>query len=512
MQDYETAEPREEENATEAAKIPPGPLIAAEEYAALNNILHGCKTKLWNLVQQRLPGPEIIGESVDKNLRPLLDKDVILSIQLIHFEDLIRAALLYNIGSTSSILENNLAIEMGLRSRHTRQIVILTGKDPEVMELTYYCFTLNVEGTKRQCIMLGLDGITNAPGEHDVSAAYAVFPHVAKGELERPAGRVRMLIGQYHADLLPSSTPEDCVDCLRFWSTRFGSGRVLTGFHPAFKFANQVKNDQVNNLLQATFTPVSSQQFPNFYEAEARKKNLVMDTHIMIAKSRVCPKFDMATPGSELSDLIVATRIDDKILDALHSRPIRFIIMITPRSELSGQIIANRVAVKILDGLHSRPVGDTIMGAQIVVAGKIEVARMSMVEQSYLHGIVRNVKVISLPKRARNGARKYTPSAVFFSSLSRYRSTCPPPTRSFTSVKTASGSPRSSNQAASPWSPIPLLLPAPLFPLTPEQISLNHINMMAHHPDKVEHRPEFLCWEGDMREMAQSCADESKDV
>ena len=190
---------------------------------------------------------------------------------------------------------------------------------------------------------------------------------------------------------------------------------------------------------------------------------------------------DKTIPGSELSDLSVATRIDDKILDALHSRPIRFIIMITPRSELSGQIIANRVAVKILDGLHSRPVGDTIMGTQIVVAGKIEVAGMSMVEQNYLHGIVRNVKVISLPKRARNGAStcpgrwmncSSQSSAVFSSSLSRYRSTCHPSTRSFTSVKTASGSPRSSNQTASPWSPIPLLLPAPPS-LSPPSISLS---------------------------------------
>ena len=42
----------------------------------------------------------------------------------------------------------------------------------------------------------------------------------------------------------------------------------------------------------------------------------------------------------------------------------------------------------------------------------------------------------------------------------------------------------------------------PTVPLTPEHISLNHINMMAHHPDKVEHQPEFLCWECDMRDMA----------
>ena len=48
-------------------------------------------------------------------------------------------------------------------------------------------------------------------------------------------------------------------------------------------------------------------------------------------------------------------------------------------------------------------------------------------------------------------------------------------------------------------------------PLTPEQIHLNHINMMAYHPDKVEHQTEFLCWECDVREMAQSYTDQSKD-
>ena len=251
-----------------------------------HNHLHGCKTKLWNL--QELSRPitgGLIGEEADEDLRELLDRDVLLPVQSVVLKPGLAATVLFDNGSTSSTIENSLAKELGYKPRHIRQLVRLCGKEPEIMDLTYYCLTLNVGGETRECAMLGLDSITTTAGEYSVEAAYDVFKHIPRGALEVPSGHVRMLIGQDHPDLLLSGNlGENQVDGLRVWESRFGSGRVLTGHHPDIRFRNPVKSEQTIMFQQAEFSPLSAQfcsaplcwnQFgtstdllPNFYEAE----------------------------------------------------------------------------------------------------------------------------------------------------------------------------------------------------------------------------------------------------
>ena len=79
----------------------------------------------------------------------------------------------------------------------------------------------NKDGTNRLMKLLGMDKITSAQPAVDVSPAYALFPLVPAGALDRPVGDVGVLIG--------GGLGDDMVEQLRVMTIPFSSGYVPFG-------------------------------------------------------------------------------------------------------------------------------------------------------------------------------------------------------------------------------------------------------------------------------------------
>ena len=106
-------------------------------------------------------------------------------------------------------------------------------------------------------IFLELDKLSKVPGWYDISVAYEIFPHIAKGAMDREGEDLDIIIGMDHADLMPyGDDVADIVDRLRVYTVPFSGGRrVLAGRHPQIKFENPVLADHVHSLNHATFAP-----------------------------------------------------------------------------------------------------------------------------------------------------------------------------------------------------------------------------------------------------------------
>ena len=85
---------------------------------------------------------------------------------------------------------------------------------------------------------MGLNKIAENTSEQvDMSPAYGLFPHIPQGALDRPVGKVQLLIGQDNADLLSiGGYGRNRINKLRVMECPYGSGFVLTSTHPTIKF------------------------------------------------------------------------------------------------------------------------------------------------------------------------------------------------------------------------------------------------------------------------------------
>ena len=181
-------------------------------------------------------------------------------------------------GSTCSIITNRHAKKLGLTARLFNTNIKVLGKPAENVDLRYYAFTMDTDFGPKKLVLLGMDSLTEVPGEYSVDVAYTLFPHLQPGCLEKPSGDVDILIGQDNVDLLPKGGDgPDLVGGLMVQSIPFGPGKVLTGFHPEISFTNPVLNNTVKAAYHVEISKPSckspiclgaEEQPINFYEAE----------------------------------------------------------------------------------------------------------------------------------------------------------------------------------------------------------------------------------------------------
>ena len=167
----------------------------------------------------------------------VLHKDVAISPSLLCLVDSVvhnvRTTVILDGGSTVSCITNEFADQLGLQGTWTRRWVETAGRPPELKDIKEYVLKWKVAGGTRVISLLGLDRITSAPEEVDVSIAYDIFPHVPKNALARPTREVGLLIGQDQGDLQPGGGLErDQCGKLRAMRIPFSTGWVLCGSHP----------------------------------------------------------------------------------------------------------------------------------------------------------------------------------------------------------------------------------------------------------------------------------------
>ena len=155
-------------------------------------------------------------------------------------------------GSDSTFILTDAAVKFyGLKGKDEAVHLETAGNAPEHKILPRFSFRISrIDGTAQPISCLGLDSITGNNSEDvDISAAYSLFPHIPKGALERPRGRVEILIGQDYASLLTfGGLEEDVVGQLRAMRAPLGTGWVLGGRHPQIKGQQLTLSSDVNLL------------------------------------------------------------------------------------------------------------------------------------------------------------------------------------------------------------------------------------------------------------------------
>ena len=185
---------------------------------------------------------------------------VLLFIQRLQLRGKYTTSILYDSGSNSSLITRSLAKLLNLPKRLVGCWITVATRDPEYVET--YAYELNVpissngkEWTKKLVLYEVPGEITTAPQKIDVSAAYALFPNVPAGALERPSERVGILLGLDAADLMPvggdaqSGSRQGNLLCLR--TMLGGAGYVLGGSHPDIKTSDVDFTATVNGYKQA---------------------------------------------------------------------------------------------------------------------------------------------------------------------------------------------------------------------------------------------------------------------
>ena len=108
-----------------------------------------------------------------------------------------------------------------------------------VSSLRFVSFQLDLVdrmGEVHRLQLIGIDKISTNPGPVNLDAAYDMFPHVERGDIDRPAGSVGILIGQEAVKLLPSrgDDPRDINGNLRIMRMRFRIRSSAGRFTPRY--------------------------------------------------------------------------------------------------------------------------------------------------------------------------------------------------------------------------------------------------------------------------------------
>ena len=239
--------------------------------SAHHNFLHGCRQTLQCAVVTRsvpssvtspVTSPVTFDMSSwtgispkDPEIREMMNRDVMLPVVTVRMSATIMANFLLDGGSQSSFITHKKAEEMNLEADYAVYEVRVVGHEPEIKQLRYYCAVIkDNRGKDRKLVLLGLDQISELPGNFSVKPAYSVFPHAPPGSLDKAAGQIDVLIGNDNVDLLPGGgLGEDMVGQLRMFAINFGPGRVLTGSHPQIRFNNPQITPEARGLYHAQF-------------------------------------------------------------------------------------------------------------------------------------------------------------------------------------------------------------------------------------------------------------------
>ena len=255
-------------------KTPSGDLDCKEDHATLLHLPAGSTLTLHVKLGAR-------HSKADTKMKPT--EDVMLAIVSFEIAKDINVVILLDNGSNSCLITHSLAKRLGLKGLWVDQLVELAGQKPKLMRVAYYRVPLSVNGESWDVVMVGMDRISRAPGNFDVSAAYPLFPHIEQGALDKPQGDIELLIGADQVRLLPGGGHgENMVGNLRVFDIPFGPRKVLMGYHSDITFQNPVLSELAYNLRLANISTaprpqplcVNHVEMPNFFEAEALPYNL----------------------------------------------------------------------------------------------------------------------------------------------------------------------------------------------------------------------------------------------
>ena len=107
-----------------------------------------------------------------------------------------KTTIFYDGGSNVSLITHDLAEILKLPGKPITTTIRYATMEPKVIHTKLYTITITLnDGSKRKMMLMGVEQITSDPVPYDVEAAYALFPHISPGSLQRPSIPVGVLIG-----------------------------------------------------------------------------------------------------------------------------------------------------------------------------------------------------------------------------------------------------------------------------------------------------------------------------
>ena len=138
-------------------------------------------------------------------------------------------------GSDTNYVRHAFALAMGLRGEpHVCRLKVVDTEFRLVETAKYRVRVVDTDGTEHEVIALGLDSITTLPPDPDLSPLIPLLGEVPLAVLDRPQGRVDVLIGLRDSAL--HGRDDRQWGNLRLLKSRFGCGWAIRGTHESLSF------------------------------------------------------------------------------------------------------------------------------------------------------------------------------------------------------------------------------------------------------------------------------------
>ena len=180
--------------------------------------------------------------------------------------------LLYDSGSNVNLIRHAYAKELGLSGSTVSQSLQVTGREPEQLQTVLYNIPLRrASGEIKNITAYGIPDITANLTPVNLAPIIIFFSGIRLKDIQRPTGKVDLLLGVHEARLFPKSL--DSHDNLLLQTSVFGSGLVLSGYHPLIKSEGCAHHSRprpcmsgVNLSSPGTPAPALCPQFPFLWE------------------------------------------------------------------------------------------------------------------------------------------------------------------------------------------------------------------------------------------------------
>ena len=174
------------------------------------------------------------------------------------------ATVLVDPGSDTNYVTHNFAAALGLPG--VPYTCFLKVVDMEYIEKTTARYSFDVvdkDGAKHHIQALGLDSITTLPDEPDLSPIESLLDGFPREVLDRPGGRMDILLG-LGSSYLHGRTRQEWGN-LRILESKFGCGWVICGSHDLLSFSSTVLPPTLPVAAQAISRATESP--PNLYQS-----------------------------------------------------------------------------------------------------------------------------------------------------------------------------------------------------------------------------------------------------
>ena len=131
-------------------------------------------------------------------------------------------------GSSISLITESMAKKIGLSGSSVKlNVTTVRGIEQSIESHKYNVVLIDKQGKKYKIIVYGIDNITNEISDIKVEKIIHLFNNINKSEIERPSGRIDVLIGMEYAAWHPMK--EQSCEHLLIYKNVFG--RCLGGYH-----------------------------------------------------------------------------------------------------------------------------------------------------------------------------------------------------------------------------------------------------------------------------------------